>query len=112
MRTPATDLDELQKAFPKAKQATEAGSTFYLLPELALPTGCTPAHADALLCPSQRDGYESRLFFSEVITPPTPRNWNASAVRILEQNWFAISWRTRPGLRLVQMISAHLEAFR
>lgn len=104
-------IDELKRLFPDVLQGEEAGVTYFLLPQIHLPDGCTPARTDALLCPSPRDGYSSRLFFAEQIQTSKALNWNASGVRILERNWNAFSWKLdAPNLRLVQMLSLHLKA--
>jgi len=108
---PEDQVQELLRIYPEAKRATEAGVTYFLLPQLALPAGCLPVYVDALLCPTPRDGYESRLFFAHKIQGCPERNWNGTA-RILDINWQSLSWRTRPGLRLVQMVSVHLDALR
>lgn len=107
----AEQLEELLRLYPRAQQATEGGVTFYLLPDLALPPGAQPPVVHALLCPTERDGYASRLFLSARVTGVPGRNWNG-AVRLFERTWYAVSWRTRAGLRLAQMVSAHLDAFR
>jgi hypothetical protein len=108
----ADQVAELSRWHPTVQEGIEAGITYYLLPGLHLPKGCTPDVADGLLCPSPRDGYPSRLFLDRQVTTATPRNWNASNVRLFERNWFAVSWKVNPSLRLAQMIAAHLEAFR
>jgi hypothetical protein len=112
MVIPAEQLTELSELYPGLQQAVEAGATYFLIPSLGLPPGCSEPSVDALLCPTSREGYESRLFLAKPITSNTSRNWNASSVRILERNWHAVSWKTQAGLRLAQMVSAHLTAFR
>lgn len=108
-----TELSELSRQYPDVQVGTEAGLTYYLITGLRLPEGCTPDRLDGLLCPTGRDGYPSRLFLEKPVSCPTARNWNASNVRILERNWFAVSWRVNtPNLRLSQLLAAHLEAFR
>lgn len=106
------EVRELVRHHPGVEEATEGGVTYYLIPGLRLPEGCTPAVVDALLCPTAREGYPSRLFLSTAVSCRTARNWNASNVRILERNWFAISWKVNASLRLAQMVAAHLEALR
>ena len=91
--------------------AKEGGITYILLPSAKLPPGCTPATLDLLLCPAERDGYSSRLYFSQQVTAPKPLNWNGQT-RVLERNWFTYSWKIEPGIRLAQMVLAHLQAFR
>lgn len=110
MEFPKDQIEELSRIYPNAQMAEEGGLTFFFLPDLQLP-GCTPEKIDALFCPMARDGYTSRLFFSEQIVGRTNRNWNGNA-RILDRTWFAISWKISPNQRLVQMISSHLDALR
>jgi hypothetical protein len=108
----AEELDELRQIAPNVSVSTEGGYTYLYIQELALPEGCEPEHADVLLCPSPKDGYQTRLFFSSKIKGCGPqRNWNGN-IRALEKNWFAISWCTSPGLRLAEMLLVHLKALR
>lgn len=109
---PGDPFDELLQLSPELQQAVEAGVTYYLLPNLAMPPGATPARVDALLCPTARDGYESRLYLAERVSGGKHTlNWNGQ-IRVLERNWYAVSWRTPAGLRPAQMVAIHLEAFR
>ncbi len=105
-------IAEVKQLCPNVQLHEEAGCAYLLLPGLNLPDGCSPASMDALLCPSDRDGYPSRLFFAEKVTSLKQLNWNANGVRIAERNWQAYSWKTNPNLRLIQMIAAHLGALR
>jgi hypothetical protein len=100
-------ITELKDLFPNVQACDEGGVTFFLIPDFKLPEGCIPSNADALLCPTSRDGYDSRLYFSDKIQTAKPLNWNANCVRILERNWHAFSWRIPPGLRLSQMVATH-----
>lgn len=107
-------LEELKLMASNIGTTEEGGISFLLLPDYRLPDGCIPIVVDLLLCPSQRDGYESRLFFSEKVQPVekpgrVALNWNGS-IRIAERNWQAFSWRTPTNLRLAQMLSIHLKA--
>jgi len=113
MNFPQDQIEELKRAFGKVQYGEEGGYVFLLIPSLHLPEGCKPEIVDALLCPMERDGYPSRLFFSEEVVPLKPRNWNAKNVRILESNWWAFSWRlNHPKLRLIQMVGAHLKGLK
>jgi hypothetical protein len=110
----ASDEIEELRLLGSLQQAQEGGTTFILISQLALPPGCTPERVDVLLCPTQREGYSSRLFFAQQVqkrSGPAP-NWNGS-VRILERNWYAFSWRmpTQP-MRLAQMVCEHLRGLR
>lgn len=101
-------VEELKKLFPSVKYAEEGGNRYYLIQNLALPEHCTPHVVDVLLCPDLKDGYNSRLYFSQQINPGKTLNWHVQGVRILERNWWAFSWRLPAGLRLTQMLTSHL----
>jgi len=107
---PDDEITELKAITPNIQLYQEAGVPYLLIPELVLPTGCHPERTDALLCPAPRDGYPSRLFFSERINSLRPCNWNANGVRIIERNWHAFSWKVNGTLRLAQLLAAHLRA--
>lgn len=89
----------------------EGEKSYFLLPDLDMPEGCIPKKLDALLCPFERDGYHTTLFFSQQITGCPVRNWNRID-RILDRTWYAISWNFNSNRRLVQIIRSHLDAFR
>ena len=113
MSIPQDQIEELVSVIPNVRQASEGGVTYFLLPQLDMPLGCTPQQVDSLLCPVPRDGYQSRLFFAEMVNGGPSRNWHVQGnIRILDRNWYAISWQTRSGLRLIQMIRAHLDALK
>jgi hypothetical protein len=111
MYFPEEEIDELKTIAPNLSVAQEGGYTYVHISGLVLPNGCQPAIADALLCSTQREGYNSRLFFSQPISSGIVRNWSSS-IRVLERNWHAISWQTQPGLRLAEILSVHLKALR
>jgi hypothetical protein len=105
-------LEELRSYCFKLCTLLEGGVTFLYLEGLRLPKGCEPQVCCALLCPVARDGYPSRLYFSEQIKSPFARNWNVTNARIGERNWFAFSWRVElAGPTLVQILLAHLAGF-
>jgi hypothetical protein len=114
MSYPEDQVVELKLLCPDVSEVKEAGCIYFFLPGLILPDGCSPARTDALLCPSARDGYPSRLFLAERVQSKAKAepNWNANGVRIVERNWHAYSWKTNPNLRLAQMVAAHLRALR
>jgi hypothetical protein len=109
---PEDQLQEVAALYPGAATAEEGGVTFILLPGAALPDGVTPTHVDLLLCPLERDGYPCRLFFASAIQGGPSLNWHVQGTRILDRAWWAFSWRVPPGLRLAQMVEAHLQALR
>ena len=110
---PKEQTDDLKRYCRSLGYFEEGALVYYLLEGLRLPEGCQPAECDALLCPVERDGYPSRLFFSEKVTCVYTRNWNVSDARIGERNWHAFSWKiTLPGTAtLVELLLAHLGGF-
>ena len=113
MTYPEDELAELKQLCPGASRCIDGGTTYFLLPGLQLPDGCAPGVTDALLCPTDRDGYNSRLFFDRVVSSRQALNWNLQNARIADRNWNAYSWKlNRTGLRLAQMVGEHLRALR
>lgn len=105
------EIAELKLINPNLSTAQEGGNQFILISGLSLPSGCQPQLVDALLCPTMREGYNSRLYLSAQITGCPFRNWNGQ-LRLLGRNWFAISWQVPGGLRLAETLLVHLNAFR
>jgi hypothetical protein len=107
------ELLELVALSSEVAVAMDGGQEFVLLSAVKLPDGCIPAAVDLLVAPNGRDGYPSRVYFSQQVTSRVPRNWHVQNTRIAERNWFAFSWRVNQGgLRLLQLVMAHLEALR
>jgi hypothetical protein len=106
MELPPDQLQELKSTFPGIATAEEGSVPFVLFPELLLPSGSLPERVRALLCPTQRDGYPSRLFLAQKVQHKgTGHNWNADGVVILGQRWWAVSWMVSDGQRLINMIA-------
>ena len=102
-------LSELLDVSEDARELSEAGHSYILLPGLQLPAGCNPSRTDGLLCITSRDGYPTRLFLSERVEG-RGQNWNT--YRILDRNWHSCSWTgVQPG-RLVEVLAQHFRAFR
>lgn len=104
------EVDDLKKVAPELKKIQEGGHTFFYIEKLMLPDGCNPNVVEALLCPNNHSGYPNRLFFSAKVSSPQTRNWNGQ-LRVIGRNWYGISWRTKTGLTLLEMLSIHLKAF-
>jgi hypothetical protein len=104
------DLRELDHLCSGAKEYTEFGLNYVLLPQLRLPSGCTPAVLDALLCLSPRDGYPTRLYFAQQVASKNGLNWNAQNVAILQRSWFAYSWNYVASGRPIEVLAQHLKA--
>jgi len=107
-------IDELKTCCPNLSAIMDGGKEYVLISGLKLPEGCNPKVVDALLCPTMRDGYTSRLFLSSKVTHKGEgQNWNAANVAIANRNWWAVSWKTNhDSLRLLGMVTAHLQAFK
>lgn len=105
-------IEELKRLSADARRVEEAGTTYFLIPHLKLPEGCTPQSTDVLLCPTANRGYIATLFFTEKVTARQGLNWQP-AVRILERNWHWFSWKDiGSDLRPAQMIAAFFRALR
>lgn len=105
------EIAELKLINPNLSSAQEGGNQFILINGMVLPEGCIPRTVDVLLCPKPREGYNSRLYLAEKIMGCSERNWNGQ-LRLLDRNWFAVSWQVPPGLRLAEALLVHLKAFR
>lgn len=109
-----TQIKELKSLCPSLMGVEDGGTAYISIPKLKLPNECAPEVVDALLCPSTRDGYNSRLFLSEKVNHKGPgQNWNPNdGVIIANRRWWAVSWNTNAEkLRLLQMVLNHLDAF-
>lgn len=106
------EVAELVAVYPDARVASEGGQEFVLIPGLELPEGVAPVRVDALLCPTPRDGYPSRLFYGTRPQNAPAQFRNVRASHVLGRTWHACSWRVRTGLRLVQLVRAHLDALK
>jgi hypothetical protein len=114
MPFPAEQLAALKRYCDAVSACAQASIEFLLLSRLGLPT-CTPEIVDALLCFGDRgEGYATRLYFAERVTPKKPfkLNWNANGVRILERNWHAYSWKVPLGLSPEETLLEHLKPLR
>ena len=110
---PQDQIDALKRVFPDLELGEESGVEYIVIRGLVLPDGCQPDVIDALLCPTPRDGYQSRLFVSAKLSHQgNGTNWNADGVLILQSRWWAVSWQTREGQTLLEMVQDHLRAFR
>jgi hypothetical protein len=111
MESPSDQIEELKLIAPSLSSAEEGGFLYLLIENLKLPENCNPQVVDVLLCPKPRDGYNSRLYFPVKITGIPERNWNSS-IRVLNKTWHSVSWKTKDGLTLAQMLMIHLKALR
>lgn len=109
----AEQIAALKTLYPVISAAEEGQVTFLRIENLVLPDGANPRIVTGLLCPVLRDGYQSRLFLSVKVTHPGKgTNWNADGVLLLGERWWAVSWQTKPGQTLIEMVLDHLQAFR
>src|SRR5882672_11146927 len=112
MQIPDDVLAELHSLGRRVQRFDEGGKPYLLIADHALPEGCDPPIVDVLLCPQGRDGYPSRLFFSQRVKSRAGREFVHEA-RIAERQWYAYSWHVdRTDLRLAQLLAAHERALR
>ena len=105
-------VEALKKVYPELAAASEGGTDFIRIDKIILPDPCHPRVVAGLLCPTEREGYPSRLFISEMVKHPGKANWNpATGSLILGKQWWALSWKTKPGQTLLQMVIDHLGGF-
>ena len=105
------ELDELRGLSPEAAIYTEGGKDYILLPNVRVPDPTSSLVTDILFCPTDRDGYPSRLFFAQQAPSKTARQW--TSFRIIGREWWAYSWRVDTGTNsLLQLIGIHLGALR
>src|ERR1043165_6832870 len=100
-------VDVLKTLYLTLATAEEGDFAFILIDPLKLPDGCQPQEVKGLLCPTQRDGYPSRLFLSEKVQHRGKgQNWNPTdGSMILGQKWWAVSWKTtRSNQTLLEMV--------
>lgn len=101
-------IDELNRLFPDVNYAAEGGFDYFLIQNVTLAKSCTPECIDVLLCPNQREGYNSRLYFPTQVQSGKKLNWNGANF-IFDRQWYAFSWQLQPTeRRLAQMLASHL----
>jgi hypothetical protein len=103
------EVRELVAWFPGSEHAEEAKVTYFRIPPVTLPDGCSPSPMALLLCPSPIGDYAYRLYFAESVTTPVKKNWVPS-VHILGQTWHAFSWQAKEKVSLTQMVARLLRA--
>ena len=83
------EIRELAATFPGTERAEEAKVTYFRIPDVILPDGCSPSPMTVLLRPSPVGDYAYRLYFAEKVKTPKDKNWNASE-HILGARWRAL----------------------
>lgn len=100
------EVPELKPFSAGAKRVFEAGRELIYLPGLKV-RGKT---VDGLLCPSELNGYMTRLLLSEPM-PERGQNWNPFS--FLGRTWYTPSWQgVAASLPLPQMLLAHLAMYK
>ena len=108
MNYPPDQIEELKRLFKDVSYASEGGYHYFLIRNVILPKPNTPASTDVLLCPNEREGYSSRLYFPTQIQCGKSLNWNGSTF-IFDRQWYAFSWKLQSTeRRLAQMVTSHL----
>jgi hypothetical protein len=104
------ELVELGLMCGKVTEFQEGGRRFIHLERVTLPPGCNPSTLEGLLCPQERDGYQTRLFLSARVDGRGP-NWTVH--RILDREWHSWSWQGVPASqRLSQILADHVASLR
>ena len=85
---PNEKLEELQRTYPTASLLTEGGYELISLPKLKIVTGGVETVYEALLCPRQHSGYDTRLFLDKQVNG-RGQNWKTFV--ILGKTWWACS---------------------
>lgn len=107
MTEPGQELARLRRLCPEAEQWDEQGGSLVYLPGLRVESAGAIRTVDVLLCPRERDGYQTRLFFSEQL--PVSRNW--SPYTLMARTWYACSWQGVPADQpWLDILASHLEA--
>lgn len=102
------EIDELKRLFADVSYASEGNYDYFLIRNVKLPEPCIPESTDVLLCPNEREGYNSRLYFPTKVQCGKSLNWNGSTF-ILGRQWHAFSWKLQSAeRRLAQMVVSHL----
>ena len=99
---------EVKKVCSKAELWSEGGKNHVYLPAFKVASHDLKHQMDLLLCPYDRDGYTSRLFFQEQIKGKVS-NW--STFNICGRTWYGYSWKGIPNdIPYYQMLLGHLGA--
>lgn len=102
-----TNVAALRKLCPSAELWQEGEQPLVFLPGLAVVSGRQTIQVDTLLCPRERDGYLTRLYFSKQL--PVARNWVVTTIKA--RTWYAISWQGVPAdVTWLEILAMHLEA--
>jgi hypothetical protein len=102
-----SELQALRTLWADAELVGEGVKKYVLLPNLKVTTAGQEKVVAALLRPwANGDGYTTRLFFSERISPKG-NNWNV--FNILGRTWHACSWQSVPeNLPWLEILASHL----
>ncbi|MBB1090450.1 hypothetical protein HUU61_04035 [Rhodopseudomonas palustris] len=111
MTDAARQFAEIRKLYPNAEMWTEGGQQAVYLPQLRIANQGATVIRDALLWPTTREGYSTRLFLSEAVTAPRAKNWNP--FNICGRSWYACSWQGVPAtLPWVEILANHLSVLK
>ncbi len=112
MTDDAAQLVRLRGLCPGAELWTEpgeAGGSLVYLPDLKVESCGTIRTIDGLLCPRARDGYDTRMFYSQQM--PVARNWATHVV--MARGWAAHSWSgISSDLPWLDILASHLETIK
>ncbi len=109
MNYEAAQLARLRGVCPGAEVWTDGSQPLVYMPGLRVESSGGVHIVDALLCPKGRDGYETRLFFSQRL--PVDRNWQTAVISA--RTWYAASWSgIAAGQPWLDILGSHLETMK
>ena len=109
MRETEAEVVGLWAICPDAEAMAEGGQVFAFLPRLRFRAKGEVQIMDALISPTAHSGYDTRLFFENIV-PGYAGAWTGH--QILSRPWQAISWRgVTPDQAWTRILSEHLAAF-
>jgi hypothetical protein len=110
MSDPAAEFAKLKAMHADAVLLKEGGVPLPLLPKFKFRAAGKEQIMDLLLYPAQQGGYATRLFLERKIEG-VKDNPNWTSQRILEREWWVISWKDVPAtLPWTAILCAHLRA--
>ena len=115
MALDAGQIDKLKTHCTSVSSVVVGNITYLVLRGLKLPPGASAATVDAMIrLGDTGDGYATRLYLSQRVIGASKLavNWNSNDQRILEQIWFAYSWKAAADLPLEEILLEHLKGLR
>jgi hypothetical protein len=102
----SAQLANMRSLCKDAELWEEGGKPLAFLPSLKVHSDGEIHTVDGLLCPRERDSYETRLFLSKPFTGKVGA-WNAFNIK--GRTWYSCSWQGVPAtLPWLEILGSHL----